>query len=118
MPRWQLRNLLKGRARRQSDPKGEYLIEPLKVQFARYICSCKYRLNLRSEKEFIACCGIEKRAHSQAIARNEQLLLRGIPDCESPLPVELLNAVLSFFLIKMKNDLGVGAGGKIVALLD
>ena len=50
---------------------------------------------------------IVKRLHTQAIARDEELAFRVVPNRKSEHAAEMIETVFAVFLIKMKNRLGV-----------
>src|SRR4051812_30682560 len=113
-----LADILECGAGRQYHPKGEDLIQGLKIQFSRDLGIRKDRLDLGCKRKAVFRLCVEQRPDAKPVTRHEELLLCRIPDRECPLPVQAVNAALAFFLIQMQDDFCVRPRGELVAFLN
>ena len=101
--------------RRKRAPVGEHLVQNWPSSSAPGPTGTAGRLDLRAEQQPLAGLRVEERAHAQAVPRQEQGLVPGIPDRDGELAIEPLQAIRPEFLVKVQDDLGVGVGGEPVA---
>ena len=59
--------------------------------------------------------GVEERLDAESVTRREESLILLIPQRESELAAQLMQAVRSEILVQMERDLAVGAGAQAVA---
>src|SRR5439155_2039482 len=74
------------------------------------------RFQLAREDEAAAGEAVVEGLDPEAVARAEQALALGIPECERPHAVEALDAALAPLAVGGEHDLGVGCAAEAVAL--
>ncbi|MNI12788.1 hypothetical protein D3C73_659840 [compost metagenome] len=106
---FQLENVAKGCARRDWGPQGENLVERERIEFGRDTGHGQKCLRFRGEIEGALVLCVKERPHAHAVARQQQFSLRRIPDGESEIAVELLQAGLAVMGVKLQQHFRIRA---------
>ena len=88
--------------------------EGVPVELARDVGVDEQRLQLRGEQQPVREPRIVERLLAEAIARGEQPPRRRVPEDEGEHPVEPLEARRTVVLVRVQDDLRVGARGEDV----
>src|SRR4029077_6266509 len=98
MARREFSDVAEKRRRRNSAPVGEHLTQGFDIEFSGDPWIREDRLDFGAEdKRLVGLC-IEQWPYAKSIARQEQPATPVVPDSESPLSIQVLDAVFSFFL--------------------
>src|SRR5579884_982096 len=95
MPGGQFSDILENRARRDSAPEGEDIVESIQIQRTADARMGQHGLHLGSENKRSAGNRIKKRPDAQPVAGKEETLSPGVPDCKRPLAVHTGDAILA-----------------------
>ena len=96
------------RARRDGAPEGGDLGETDGVEFGAHQARREQALGLRGEHQPVAAARIEQRSDADAVAREHQAPLGGVPERDRELAVELGDEVEAELLVGVDDDFGVG----------
>ena len=116
VPGLELVNAFVDGAWRRHVEQGEIFVDGLRTPLARHVGILEQRLQLRAEDQ--AAAGqlrVVERLHADAIPREQQAALPGVPDGEREHAAEALDRAVAPFLVAVDDDLGVGAGAEAMA---
>src|SRR5580704_2216729 len=117
MARRQLKNILEHRTGRNVHPERKNLIHATSVDFSGDAGMSQKGFNFRGEQKTVRSLRVKQRTYASAIAREKHLLLGLVPDGERPLAVEVIEAILAIFPVRVQNDFGIGPRGELMAFL-
>ena len=117
MPGVELPDAAKDRPRGRNVEVGQVVVQGERIDLAGHAGGRQDALDLRGEGERGAVPPVIERLDAHPIARQEELLLRRVPDREREHSTQVAHAVLAVFLVGMKDGLCIAMGLKNMSAL-
>src|SRR5215472_3667775 len=115
--RRQFRYSFKEGLRTQGAPIGEDLVQSFQIHAPGHARMAQKGLHFRCKEQPAIRDRVEQGTHAETVTCEQKTPFSPIPDRESPLAVQLVNAIRAIFLIQVQNYFSIRTGSHPMATL-